>query len=68
MSLVLVFGLVVLMLGLVLSVWAYQFVYESRLRRVLDNGPVRVGLVVAMVLYIALFATSSNQAFIYFQF
>ena len=57
-----------LMLGLVLSIWAYQFLYESRLRRLLEVGAVRVGLVAGMLLYIALFATSSNQAFIYFQF
>ncbi|HOZ46280.1 MAG TPA: MBOAT family protein [Candidatus Hydrogenedentes bacterium] len=57
-----------LMLGLVGSVWVYQFVYESRLRRLVDCAPVRVALVVAMFLYVAVFATSSNQAFIYFQF
>ena len=57
-----------LMLGLVGSVWLYQFVYESRLRRALEWAPVQVGLVVAMVMYIALFAGSSNQPFIYFQF
>jgi len=57
-----------LMLGLVGSVWLYQFVYESRLRRVLEWAPVQVGLVVAMVMYIALFAGSSNQPFYYFQF
>ena len=57
-----------LMLGLIVSIWAYQFMYESRLRRVLECGPVKVALVVAMLLYIALFATSSNEPFIYFQF
>ena len=57
-----------LMAGLIGSVWAYQFVYESRVKRVLEWAPVRVGFVVAMVVYIAVFATSSNQAFIYFQF
>ena len=57
-----------LMLGLVGSVWLYQFVYESRLRRALEWAPVQVGLVVAMVMYIALCAGSSSQPFIYFQF
>ena len=57
-----------LMLGLVGSVWLYQFVYESRLRRALEWAPVQVGLGVAMVMHIALFAGSSNQPFIYFQF
>ena len=57
-----------LMLGLVLSVWVYQFVYESRLRRVLEFGFVRVALVVCMLLYLLLFAAPSSKAFIYFQF
>lgn len=57
-----------LMLGLVLLVWAYQHLYESRLRPMLEHGPVKVGLVVAMLLYMVFFTTSSNQQFIYFQF
>jgi len=58
----------ILMLGLVFTVWLYQFVYESRLRSLLELSPVRVGLVVLMILYLAVFTTSQNQAFIYFQF
>jgi len=57
-----------LMLGLILSVWAYQFVCASRVRRVLELAPVRVGLAVSMLIYVALFASSGSQAFIYFQF
>jgi D-alanyl-lipoteichoic acid acyltransferase DltB (MBOAT superfamily) len=57
-----------LMIGLVLSVWAYQFVYESRIRSILDLAPVRVGLTVVMLLYIAFFANAGSQPFIYFQF
>jgi len=57
-----------LMLALVASIWAYQFVYESRARRWLEFAPVRVALVLGMILYIAIFARSSNEAFIYFQF
>jgi len=57
-----------LMLGLVLSVWAYQFLYESRLRGFLEIRAVKVGLATAMILYIAVFAQSSSQPFIYFQF
>ena len=53
---------------LILSVWVYQFVCESRLRRVLQLAPVRVALVVLMVLYLAIFAGGSAQEFIYFQF
>ena len=58
----------ILMLGLVLSVWAYQLVYESKARRILQPAPVRIALVVLMLLYVAVCGTSSDQAFIYFQF
>ena len=57
-----------LMLVLIASVWLYQFIYESRARRVLEMRPVRIGLIVAMIMYVAVFATSSSEAFIYFQF
>jgi alginate O-acetyltransferase complex protein AlgI len=56
-----------LMLGLVLLVWLYQRVYESRLRDALKHAPVRVGLAVCMVLYLG-FCSSGGEAFIYFQF
>jgi D-alanyl-lipoteichoic acid acyltransferase DltB (MBOAT superfamily) len=58
----------VLALVLVLMVWIYQFVYESRLRWILDLTPIRVGLVTGMILYLAVFAPSSEQGFIYLQF
>ncbi len=60
----------VLMLGLVLAVWIYQLMFasEGRFRRVLEWSPVRVGLVVAMVAYLAIVAQPSTRAFIYFQF
>ncbi len=57
-----------LMLALVFAVWFYQFVYESQLKWVLALRPVRVAIVVLMVLYLAVFAPSSEQAFIYLQF
>jgi len=57
-----------LMLALILSVWLYQYVYESKARWVLEPAPVRAALVVAMLLYVALFAASGEQPFIYFQF
>ena len=56
-----------LMLLLILSVWIYSFVYESRFRGLLKSGVIRVGLAVAMVLYLCLCA-SGGGAFIYFQF
>lgn len=56
------------MVGLVASVWLYQFLFESRFRRLLEISAVRVGLVLLMLFYLAVFASSRGQAFIYFQF
>jgi len=53
---------------LVFGVWIYQFVFESRFRWIFDLAPVRIGFVVAMILYLAIFAPSSEQGFIYLQF
>jgi D-alanyl-lipoteichoic acid acyltransferase DltB (MBOAT superfamily) len=58
----------VLMLALMLAVWGYQLVYESKARWILEPAPVRIGLIVLMVLYVSLFAASSGREFIYFQF
>ncbi len=57
-----------LALALILAVWIYQFIYESQVRWILQPAPVRVGFVVAMLLYVSVFAAASNQPFIYFQF
>ncbi len=57
-----------LALALIFSVWLYQFAYESRVKWVLELRPVRIGIVVLMVLYLALFAPSGEQPFIYLQF
>ena len=56
------------MLAIVLSIWLYQFVYESRFRTALAFSPVRVGLVVLMLLYVAVAGGSGDNAFYYFQF
>jgi D-alanyl-lipoteichoic acid acyltransferase DltB (MBOAT superfamily) len=61
-------ALPLLMAVLVLSVWLYQAIYESKLRALASWTPVRIGLVVAMLLYVALVAGANEQAFIYFQF
>jgi hypothetical protein len=58
----------VLLAGLVLSIWLYQYIYESRFRELVSAGPVRVALVVAMLVYMAAVVTSGNQEFIYFRF
>jgi len=57
----------VLMLALIALVWVYQFLYESKLKPLLQTGFVRVAAAVFMVLYLGLFA-SGGGSFIYFQF
>ncbi|MBA7647032.1 hypothetical protein ES703_54801 [subsurface metagenome] len=57
-----------LALTLIFSVWLYQFTYESRVKWLLELRSVRIGIVVLMVLYLAFFAPSSEQPFIYLQF
>ncbi len=58
----------VLALALIAAVWLYEFAHESRAKWILQLAPVRTGIVVFMILYLAVFAPSSNQAFIYLQF
>jgi D-alanyl-lipoteichoic acid acyltransferase DltB (MBOAT superfamily) len=55
---------------LVLAVWAYQLLYtsRSRLRSLLEAAPVRVGLAMIMIAYLAIIAQPSTKQFIYFQF
>ncbi len=61
-------GFPLLALGLVTVIWIYQFVYDSRLKQFLTLRPVRIGLVVAMVLYMLIFPGGGEHPFIYFQF
>jgi len=58
------------MMVMILAVWIYQLLYTSQLRlgKALQLEPVRVGLVLIMVAYLAIVAQPSTKAFIYFQF
>ena len=53
---------------LVFAVWLYEYAYESRIRWLLELRAVRVGIVILMIFYLAVFAPSSEQGFIYLQF
>ena len=57
-----------LALALVFAVWGCQFAYESKLKPILELRLVRITMIILMILYIALFAPSTGQAFIYMQF
>jgi alginate O-acetyltransferase complex protein AlgI len=60
----------VLMTGLIVAVWLYELVFnsQSRLRRVLEAAPVKIGLATLMVWYLVIVAQPSTKQFIYFQF
>jgi len=57
-----------LALVFVFGVWLYQFVYESKVSWVLELKSVRTTAVILMILYLVIFAPSSEKAFIYLQF
>ncbi|HJN13702.1 MAG: MBOAT family protein [Pirellulaceae bacterium] len=57
-----------LALLLVSSVWLYQFLHESRFRRLLSSSVVQVALAVLMILYLCISPGAASQPFIYFQF
>jgi alginate O-acetyltransferase complex protein AlgI len=58
----------VIALIMIVAAWAYQFMYESRLRLILELRVVRIIIVVGMILYMVLFASASQEGFIYQQF
>ena len=57
-----------LALSLVVTIWLYQRCFESEARRWLEWAPIRIGVVVLMLVYLAIVPGSGGQAFIYFQF
>ena len=59
-----------MMTVMVLAVWLYDLLYnsESPLRRILAARPVRFGVALAMIVYLAIVAQPSTKQFIYFQF
>ncbi|MFC1552504.1 MBOAT family O-acyltransferase [Candidatus Latescibacterota bacterium] len=61
-------GFPVVAILLILAVWAYQFMYESKLKRILEISFVRIGIAVAMILYLFFFRTSGYEVFYYFRF
>ena len=56
------------MLFMIMCVWAYQFMFESRLKTVLERAPVRIGVAFLMIAYLCICTGGSESAFIYFQF
>jgi D-alanyl-lipoteichoic acid acyltransferase DltB (MBOAT superfamily) len=58
----------ILALVLIGSIWSYQFLYESRLRQLLEWAPIKVALVVAILTYLTLCPEGGSKPFVYFQF
>ncbi|HDY90261.1 MAG TPA: MBOAT family protein [bacterium] len=50
------------------GIWIYQFIFESRYKKVLELPAVRVGLMLLILFYMVFFGTSGYEKFIYFQF
>jgi D-alanyl-lipoteichoic acid acyltransferase DltB (MBOAT superfamily) len=53
---------------LIAAVWLYQLVYESKARWILRPAPIRIAIVTLMILYLAVFAGSAGEPFVYNQF
>lgn len=51
-----------------LCIWIYQFIFESKIKKILDLAPVKIGVVCFIILYLIMFTSSGNEAFIYLQF
>jgi alginate O-acetyltransferase complex protein AlgI len=52
----------------IISVWLYQFIYESRLRTVLELSAVKIVLMFSMIFYMVFFRMAGYEIFIYFRF
>jgi D-alanyl-lipoteichoic acid acyltransferase DltB (MBOAT superfamily) len=58
----------VAMLALCLSVWVYQFLFDSPARMLLIRTPLRLGVAIYIIFHLLLFSSGSSQPFVYFQF
>ncbi|MEN6427567.1 MAG: MBOAT family O-acyltransferase [Phycisphaerales bacterium] len=58
----------VLALLLIAAVWCYQYLFESRLRTILEIRLVRVVLMILLLAYLVLNVPTQGQPFIYMQF
>jgi len=53
---------------LIAAVWCYQYLYESRLRAILEIRLVRIVLMILLLAYLVLTVPAEGQPFIYMQF
>jgi len=57
-----------LAVALIAAVWCYQYLYESRLRTILEIRFVRIVLMILLLAYMVLTVPAEGQPFIYMQF
>ena len=57
-----------LAIGLIAAVWIYQYLFESRLRSILEVRLVRIALMIFLLTYLVLTVPAEGQPFIYMQF
>ena len=57
-----------LAIGLIAAVWIYQYLFESRLRSILEVRIVRIVLMILLLTYLVLTVPAEGQPFIYMQF
>jgi len=57
-----------LAIALIAAVWCYQYLYESRLRAILEIRLVRIALMILLLAYMVLTVPAEGQPFIYMQF
>ncbi|MDD2479139.1 MAG: hypothetical protein PHS31_04535 [Victivallaceae bacterium] len=53
---------------LILAMWVYQLVFNSKSKGLLETRFMRIASIVTTTILILIFATSANKQFIYFQF
>jgi len=57
-----------LAIGLIAAVWIYQYLFESRLRSILEVRIVRIVVMILLLTYLVLTVPAEGQPFIYMQF
>lgn len=57
-----------LFMGVIALVWGYQFLYESKIKNLLELRAVKIVCAVAMLMYLLMFTSPGGQEFIYFRF
>lgn len=55
-------------LFLCLSIWIYQFMFESKFKKFLELTPVKIAIVIFILFCLGVFTGTNYGAFIYFQF